>query len=100
MSAKERIGRVTPLERFDVLAGELDALKDRLAMMSREQSTDELLEVVNVADLANRHGVSTATMRKRLTEAGGTVFKFGKQHLIRKIKLLEVFERMEDGLDV
>ncbi len=97
MNARERIRKVTPLERFDVLAGEVDALGDRLRMLSREQSVDELLEVIDVAELGQRYGVSRETMRKKLTEAGGTVFKLGKKQVIRKIKLLEIIEALESA---
>lgn len=95
MTVFQRVEEVTPLEKFIVLARELDSLRYRFDQYSKDQSIDDLLEVVEIESLALRFGVSSITMQRRLREVGGKVFKIGKKHVIRKIALLEVYEALE-----
>ena len=60
-----------------------------------EQSVDDLLETIDIAELGERFGASGETMKKRLIQAGGAVFKIGKKQVIRKVRFLEVLEHLE-----
>ena len=61
---------------------------------------DDMLDVVELEDLGKRFGVSAEAMRRKLQRAGGKVIKMGKKHVIRKIALLEVIEKLEgEALD-
>ncbi len=95
MTTRERTEKVAPLEKFDVLAVDIDLLRQRIEGLQSGQSMDSLLEVVEVEKLASRFGVSSDVMCKRLTSAGGQVFKMGRQFVIRKVSLLQAMENME-----
>ncbi len=95
MTVRERTDRVSPLEKFTLLASEVDAIRDRLAMMTREQSVDQLLELVEVETFARDFDVFSRDDEKRLVRARGKVFKLGKKQIIRKVNLLEVMESLE-----
>jgi len=97
MTTRERTGKVAPLEKFDVLAADIDLLRQRIDALKSEQSVDLLLEVVEVETLAKRFGVSLDAMRKRLALGGGQVFKMGRQFVIRKVSLLQALENLEQG---
>jgi hypothetical protein len=98
MTTRERTEKVAPLEKFDVLAVDIDLLRQRIDTLKSEQSVDLLLEVVEVETLARRFGVSVDAMRKRLTLGGGQVFKMGRQFVIRKVSLLQALENFEQGV--
>ena len=95
MTTRERTEKVAPLEKFDVLAVDIDLLRQRIEGLQSGQSMDSLLEVVEVEKLASRFGVSADAMRKRLTSVGGHVFKMGRQFVIRKVSLLQALENLE-----
>jgi len=97
MTTIERTEKVSPLEKFSVLAGDIDLLRQRIETLQREQSTDELLEVIEVEALAKQFGNTTDLMRKKLSRAGGRVFKLGRKYLIRKVCFLEVLESLEQS---
>ena len=96
-TTREKAGKVTPLEKFDVLAMDIDLLRHRVENLHSEQSMDDLLEVIEVEQLAAEYGVSFFTMRKKLTSAGGHVFKLGKKYVIRKVSYLQVLENLESA---
>lgn len=96
MTTTQRTEKATPLEKFVVLAGDLDQLRSRVEQITQtEQSIDDLCETLEVDEIGKRYGVSSNTMRKRLKQAGGQVFKIGKKHVIRKVRFLEVLEALE-----
>ena len=95
MNTSQRTEQVSPMDKFHVLASDIDQLRNRVEQITTESSIDDLLEVIELDQLGERFGVSLATMRKRLTEAGGNVFKIGKKHVIRKVRFLEVLETLE-----
>jgi len=97
MTTRERTEKVAPLEKFDILAADIDLLRQRIEGLQSGQSMDSLLEVVEVEELASRFGVSLDAMRKRLSLAGGQVFKMGRQFVIRKVSLLQAMENLEQG---
>ena len=97
MTTVERTQKVTPLEKFSVLACDIDLLRQKLDNLNIQQPLDDLLDVVEISELAKRYGASEDLMRKRLRLAGGKVFKLGKQYVIRKVVLLEVLQKLEDG---
>jgi len=97
MTTRERVEKVTPLEKFCVIAEDVDRLREHLKMVDGSQSLDELVEVVNVAELADRYEIKPQMMRAKLKNAGGKVFKIGKKWVIRKVQLLTVLELMEDA---
>jgi len=94
-TTRERAGKVTPLEKFDVLATDIDLLRQRVENIHAEQSMDDLLELIEVEQLAAEFGVTFFTMRKKLISAGGQVVKIGKKWVIRKISYLQVLENLE-----
>jgi len=57
MTTRERTDKVMPLEKFGVLATDIDLLFQRIEMLQTEQSIDNLLEVVEIAELAKRFDV-------------------------------------------
>jgi hypothetical protein len=95
MTTRERTEKVTPLEKFLVLAGDIDLLRNQIENLTTDQSIDELLEVIEVQELAGRFGISITLMRKKLSNAGGRPFKLGKTWAIRKVGLLEVIQHLE-----
>lgn len=96
MTTIQRTEKASPLEKFIVLAGDLDQLRSRVEQITQtEQSIDDLCDTLEVEELGKRYGVSLETMRKRLKQAGGQVFKIGKKHVIRKVRFLEVLEALE-----
>ena len=96
MTTIQRTEKASPLEKFIVLAGDLDQLRSRVEQITQtEQSIDDLCDTLEVEELGKRYGVTFETMRKRLKQAGGQVFKIGKKHVIRKIRFLEVLEALE-----
>ena len=86
---------MTPLEKFDVLAGDIDLLRQRVDTLHSEQSMDDLLDLLEIEQLAGKFGVSSLTIRKKLADAGGHVMKIGKKYVIRKISYLQVLENLE-----
>ena len=95
MTTRERTSKVTPLEKFDVLAGDIDLLRQRVDTLHSEQSMDDLLDLLEIEQLAGKFGVSSLTIRKKLADAGGHVMKIGKKYVIRKISYLQVLENLE-----
>ncbi|MEN8871737.1 MAG: hypothetical protein ABF380_12915 [Akkermansiaceae bacterium] len=83
------------MERFQILAGDIDQLRNCIEQLSGEQSVDDLLEVLEVETLGEQFGVSLNAMKRRLNNLGGQVFKMGRKYVIRKIKFLEVVESLE-----
>ena len=96
MTTRERVEKVTPLEKFCVIAEDVDRLREHLKMVNSSQSLDDLCEVVNVEELAKQYEVKSNVMRAKLKQAGGKVFKMGKKWVIRKVQLLAVLEMMEE----
>lgn len=97
MTTVERTQKVTPLEKFSVLACDIDLLRQKLDNLNIQQPLDDLLDVVEISELARRYDASEDLMRKRLRLAGGKVFKLGKKYVIRKVVLLEVLQKLEGG---
>jgi len=97
MTTTERTEKVSPLDKFAVLANDIDLLRHRLDTVNREQSIDDLLEVIEVEFLADRFRNTPDLMKKKLSQAGGKVFKLGRKHVIRKICFLEVLENLESA---
>ena len=95
MTTVEKTERLTPLEKFAVLAGDIDQVRLRIESIQAQQSVDDLLETLDISELGEKFGVSMETMKKRLIQAGGTVFKMGKKYVIRKVRFLEVLETLE-----
>ncbi len=83
------------MEKISVLATDVDSLRRQIENITTDQSIDSRLEVVEVSDLAERFGTSVNLMRRKLTAAGGKVFKLGKKYVIRKVIFLEVLQRLE-----
>jgi len=98
MTTFERTEKVSPLEKFAVLAGDIDLLRQRVENLHSEQSIDDLLDLIEIEELAKRFGNTTDLMRKKLTRAGGRVFKLGRKYVIRKVCFLEVLEKMEQSV--
>ena len=83
------------MDKIAVMAGDIDQLRQRVEGITANQSIDDLLDVLEVGELGQRFGVSLDCMRKRLTQAGGKVFRMGKKYVIRKVTFLEVMENLE-----
>lgn len=94
-STFERTEKASPMEKFSVLATDVDSLRRQIENLTTEQSIDDLLEVVEVSELAEQFGTSLNLMRRKLSAANGKVFKLGKKYVIRKVILLEVLQRLE-----
>jgi len=86
-----------PMDRFAILADEIESLQALIANSAQPRDLDEEVAVIEVAALAERFGISTDLMRRRLREAGGKPFKIGKTVVIRKTMLLRAFEALEGG---
>lgn len=95
MTTSERTAVASPLDKFEVLAADIDDLRVKIQSLHGTQSIDDQIEIVNLKTLSRQHGLSLPTVRRRIEEAGGRVFKIGGQVVIRKVKLLEVFEQLE-----
>jgi len=95
MTTRENIESATPLEKFEILADDIDRLRNGLAESENQRTVDELLETVDLEKLANQYEISITSLRRKLLAAGAEVFKIGKRSVIRKIKLLAVFEKLE-----
>ena len=98
MTTVEKTERLSPLEKFGVLAGEIDQIRQLINNFQSEQCVDDLLETLEMAELGEKFGVTPETMRKKLIEAGGGVFKLGKKYVIRKVRFLSVLEFLETNL--
>ena len=98
MTTVEKTERLSPLEKFGVLAGEIDQIRQLINNFQSEQCVDDLLETLEMAELGEKFGVTQETMRKKLIEAGGGVFKLGKKYVIRKVRFLSVLEFLETNL--
>ena len=83
------------MDRFNILAGDIDTLRSKVEQVTTEQPIDELLEVIEVSDLATQFAVTPETMKRKLRNAGGKIFKIGKKYVIRKVKFLLVIEHLE-----
>ena len=94
-STLERTEQVPPMDRFNILAGDIDTLRSKVEQVTTEQPIDELLEVIEVSDLATQFAVTPETMKRKLRNAGGKIFKIGKKYVIRKVKFLLVIEHLE-----
>jgi len=97
LSTIERAGKLSPLEQILVLAGDIDRLRIQLDELREGRSIDDSLDVIEVDELSERYKISSEFMRKQLKDRGGKVFKLGKKFVIRKVQLLRVMERMEEG---
>ena len=95
MTTRERTRELTPMEKFDVLAEDIDQLRLRFEQLHLQQSMDDLLEVVELSDLAEKYGSPEKLLRKRLKDSGAEIFKVGRKWVIRKVKLLEIYEAFE-----
>ncbi|BCX48578.1 hypothetical protein HAHE_24860 [Haloferula helveola] len=95
MTTAQRTASLTPMDKLAVLVGDVDQLRTRIEGIAAQQSIDDMLEVLEIEALACRFGVSQDTLRRRLREAGGKVFKLGRKHVIRKVAFLEVIETLE-----
>ncbi|MGJ8677082.1 MAG: hypothetical protein ACSHX0_06170 [Akkermansiaceae bacterium] len=96
-SISEKIDKVSPIERFIVLARELDRIRELISQLDEGRSVDDLLEVLDLELLSTQFGVSAQLMRKKLKLAGGKTFKIGKKHVIRKVVFLEVLQNLEES---
>lgn len=96
-SIAEKIERVSPMERFIVLAREMDRLKEVVSQLDEGRSVDDLLDLLEVDELSERFSISPALMRKKLKMAGGKVVKMGKKYVIRKVNFLEVLQGLEES---
>lgn len=95
MTTRERTDSASPLEKFETLADDIDRLRAKVIELEGQRSVDELLEIVHLDSLAEQLGVPVSGLRRKLSDAGGKIFKIGKLPVIRKIKLLAAFERIE-----
>lgn len=95
MTTTERTAKLSPMDKIAVMAGDIDQMRQRIESITVKQSIDDLLDVLDVADLGRQFGVSAACMRKKLSSAGGKVFRMGKKFVIRKVAFLEVMESLE-----
>jgi len=82
------------------LAGDIDQIRQRVENVTNQQSIDDLLDVLDMDELSQRFGVSPDSMRKKLTQSGGKVFKLGKKYVIRKITFLGVMENLERDVNL
>jgi len=83
------------MEKFDVLAGEIDQLRSQVDYLNGQQSMDDLLDLVELEELAAKFGSPEKLLRKRLKDSSADIFKIGRKWVIRKIKLLHVYEALE-----
>lgn len=96
MTTREKTDKLPPLEKIAMLASDLDHLRSQFErQITQEQSLDDLVDLISLDELSGQFGVSLATMKTKLQEVGGKVFKLGKKHVIRKINFLEVLEQLE-----
>ena len=95
ITTRERTENATPMEKFEVLAGDIDQLRLQIERLNGQKSVDDLLSVIEIDELAQQYGSSEKIIRKRLRDSGGNIFKMGRKWVIRKIKLLEVYEAFE-----
>jgi hypothetical protein len=95
MTTREKTNAATPLEKFDILAAEIDQLRMKISALDRQRSVDELLEIVSLKELSLQYQVPLVGLRKKLIDAGGNVFKIGKHSVIRRVNLLSIFENLE-----
>ncbi len=96
VTTKEKTEKLPPLEKIATLVSDLDQLRIQVEhQIIQEKPLDDLVDLVFLDDLSSQTGVSIDTMKKKLKEVDGKVFKLGKKYVIRKINLLEVLERME-----
>lgn len=96
-TTREKTDNVSPMEKFDILAADIDQLRLQVEQINGQKSVDDLLELIELADLAQQFGSTEKELRKRLRNVGGEIFKLGKIWVIRKIKLLQVYEAFEKG---
>ena len=99
MLLSESISKLSPLDKITALFNEVDRLNTRMEQITSEQPIDELLDVFDMHELGKKFAISPQLMRKKLTLAGGKVFKLGKKQVIRKINFLNVLEKLENDLD-
>lgn len=95
MTTLQKTEQISPLEKFVVLARDIDQIRQRLEQVTTDQNMDDLLEVIEISDLADRYSATEETIKKRISHAGGKVFKMGKKWVIRKMNFLEVLETLE-----
>lgn len=95
MTTLQKTEQISPLEKFVVLARDIDQIRQRLEQVTTDQNVDDLLEVIEISELANRYSTTEETVKKRISNAGGKIFKIGKKWVIRKMNFLEVLEKLE-----
>lgn len=95
MTTQERTEKLPPLERFNLLAAEIDRLRERLDIVNTDRSIDDSLELIELDDLRIKFQSSIPSIRAKLSSAGGCVFKLGKKYVIRKISYLRALEHLE-----
>ena len=95
MTTRERTDSASPLEKFEILAEEIDQLRQEIDEANHKRPIEDLLEIIPVSELAMKYDVPLSGLKKKLILAGGEVFKIGKHSVIRKVKLLSVFESLE-----
>lgn len=88
------------LDKFAVLAKEIDRVAERVLMVS--VSLDNELETLCMRELSSKYGVTIETMRKQICAqmGNGAVYRVGKYWVIRKRMFLDYLlarERQEEG---
>lgn len=84
---------VPPLDRWEALSAYLDQLESRIGSADPAQ----LIETVEVSELAEQGKLSVGAMVNRLQRGGGKPFKLGKVWVIRKTSLAEYYLQQERG---
>ncbi|MFT5467878.1 MAG: hypothetical protein ACI8UO_002985 [Verrucomicrobiales bacterium] len=93
----EQLNSALGTEKFTVLATVIDQLRCFQAEIASGVDLDDRIETLDVADLAEEHGVSFETMRKELRSVAGknAVFRLGKKWVIRKQRFLDYLQTKE-----
>ena len=96
MTILEKTAKLPPIERIALLADEIDYLKSQVEVGLREQDVDSMIEVLELDELAQKYETTAISMKKKILQANGKVFKLGKKWVIRKISFLSVVEFLEN----
>lgn len=98
MSTLKQFNAALGKDKMTVLAVAIDHLRDWMQESTVNQTMDDQIETLGLADLADRHGITIKALRERISSKLGpsAVIRLGKCLVIRKTRYLEFLRACEE----
>ncbi|MBL9160636.1 MAG: hypothetical protein JNJ70_24350 [Verrucomicrobiales bacterium] len=98
MSTLKQFNAALGKDKMTVLAVAIDHLRDWMQESTVNQTIDDQIETLGLADLADRHGITIKALRERISSKLGpsAVIRLGKCLVIRKTRYLEFLRACEE----